>query len=189
VNVEVGDEIYIVHESLATLFGTFDSSGVTKNFDGSLMEVLKSGLEQTTAGAYDPDTDSNEAISESLNGPTGVFHEQADTLVTVNAVSGSETNIFNLVVADTRYLVRSLRLKAVDPGVDTITVRLYELINDVLTAVDTFAITTANYTTYHSLMDMFGLPHLAGDNLKVTVQTDANTYAITGQYSHAKTNV
>jgi len=40
------------------------------------------------------------------------------------------------------------------------------------------------------LMDMFGLPHLAGDSLKVTVQVSGGVgVVVTGQYSHAKTNV
>ncbi|KKK82678.1 hypothetical protein LCGC14_2801010, partial [marine sediment metagenome] len=50
------------------------------------------------------------------------------------------------------------------------------------------AITTANFGTYHSLMDMFGLAHLAGDDLQVTVRASAGgPYAVTGQYSHATT--
>ncbi|MBA7557022.1 hypothetical protein ES705_49751 [subsurface metagenome] len=60
--------------------------------------------------------------------------------------------------------------------------------NDALTEVDSFVINNANFGTYHSLMDMFGLPYLAGDELQVTVQaTAAGPYAVTGQYSHAKT--
>lgn len=43
-----------------------DSSGIGNNFDGGILQVVKSGLEQTTGGAYDPDTDSNEALAEAL---------------------------------------------------------------------------------------------------------------------------
>ena len=125
-----------------------------------------------------------------LLGATGVFHEQADTVVDITAINASETNVLNLAVADTRYIVRSLRLKCADPGANTVTVRLYELVNDVLTEVDSFDIDATNFGTYHSLMDMFGLPHLAGDSLKVTVQASTGgPYAVTGQYGHAKTNI
>jgi len=125
-----------------------------------------------------------------IKGATGIFHEQADTAVNITAIAASETDVLNLAVANTRYLVRSLRLKCADPGANTVTVRLYELVNDVLTEVDSFAIDNTNFGTYHSQMDMFGLPHLAGDNLKVTVQASAEgPYAVTGQYTHAKTNV
>ncbi|GAH75365.1 unnamed protein product, partial [marine sediment metagenome] len=76
------------------------------------------------------------------------------------------------------------------PLANTVTVRLYELVNDVLTEVDSFDITNANFATYHSLMDIFGVPYLAGDELQVTVRASAGgPYAITGQYSHAKNNV
>jgi hypothetical protein len=71
-----------------------------------------------------------------------------------------------------------------------VTVRLYELVNDVLTLVDSFVINTTNYLTYYSLMDMFGIPYLAGDQLQVTVIASAvGPYAVTGNYSWAKTNV
>ena len=114
------------------------------------------------------------------------FQEQPDTAVTITAIVAGETDVLNLAVAATRYLVRHLRLKSADPGVNTVTVRLYELVNDVATVVDTFSITTANFGTYFSLMDMFGVPHLAGDNLRVTVQaTGGGPYAVTGQYSWA----
>jgi hypothetical protein len=37
-------------------------------------------------------------------------------------------------------------------------------------------------------MDMFGLPHLAGDVLQVTVQASAGgPYAVTGQYTLSQT--
>ncbi|MBA7485438.1 hypothetical protein ES707_20984 [subsurface metagenome] len=131
------------------------------------------------------------ALATGIAGATGIFHEQEDVPFNVNAVLAAEADILNLAVADTRYIVRSLRLKCVDPGAETVTVRLYELINDAgPLEVDSFAITNANFATYHSLMDMFGLPHLAGDELQITVQATAvGPYAVTGQYSHGKTNV
>jgi len=131
------------------------------------------------------------ALVADIEGATGIFHEQEDVAFNVNAVLAAEADILHLTAADTRYIVRSLRLKCVDPGVETVTVRLYELVNDAgPLEVDSFLITNANFGTYHSLMDMFGLPHLAGDELQVTVQaTAAGPYAVTGQYSHGKTNV
>lgn len=127
------------------------------------------------------------ALIDALAG-AGTLHEQADVAVSVLADNLGETNVFNLAAANTRYIVRSLRLKCADPGADTVTVRLYEFINDVLTVVDSFDITAANFATYHSCMDMFGLPYLAGDQLQVTVQASGGgPYSVTGQYSHATT--
>jgi len=114
------------------------------------------------------------------------FQEQADTAVNINAIAGAETDVFDLNVAATRYLVRSLRLKCADPGANTVTVRLRELVNNVATVVATFDITAANFANYFSLMDMFGVPYLAGDDLQITVEASGGgPFAITGQYSHA----
>lgn len=130
------------------------------------------------------------AIITSLGGTTGIFHGQADVAVNINATLASETDVLHLTAADTRYIVRSLRLKSADPNPNTVIVRLKELVNDGLVTVDSFDITNANFATYHSLMDMFGLPHLAGDELQVTVQVSAGgDIAVTGQYSYGKTNV
>jgi hypothetical protein len=119
--------------------------------------------------------------------------EQLNVAVSVSAISGSETDVLNLpVVADTCYTVQNLRLKCDDPGANTVTVRLYEKVDGSLTEVDSFAITgggagVGNWETFHSLMDMFGLPHLAGDNLQVTVRASGGAgYAVLGQYSYIK---
>ncbi len=131
-----------------------------------------------------------EAKLDVQKGATGVFYNQADVTFNVNAILAAETDVLHLHDADTRYIIRSLRLKCANPVTETVTVRLYELVNDALTEVDSFEITTDNFDTYHNLMDMFGLPHLAGDELKITVQaTAAGPYVVTGQYSYAKTNV
>ncbi len=115
-----------------------------------------------------------------------VFREQADTAVNITAIAGGETDVFDLNAAATRYIVRNLRLKCADPGANTVTVRLRELVNDVSTIVSSFDITTANFGTYYTLMDMFGIPHLAGDDLQVTVQASGGgPYVVVGQYSHA----
>ncbi|MFA5401500.1 MAG: hypothetical protein WC359_13705 [Dehalococcoidia bacterium] len=116
----------------------------------------------------------------------GGFQEQADTAVNITAIAGGETDVLNLAVADTRYIVRSLRLKCADPAANTVTVRLYELVNDVATVVHTYDITAVNFGTYLSLMDIFGLSYLTGDNLRITVQASGGgPYAVTGQYSYA----
>lgn len=126
------------------------------------------------------------AIYDGIVAANSSFQEQADTAVNITAILAAETDVLNIAVAGTRYIVRSLRLKFADPGANTITVRLYELVNDVATVVDTFVVDTTIFATYHSLMDMFGLPHLAGDNLRVTVQASAGgPYQVLGQYSHA----
>lgn len=127
-------------------------------------------------------------LHPALVGGGGGMTENVAVTVNINAIAGGETDVLLLNVADTRYIVRSLRVKSVDPGVNTVYVRLYELINDVLTLVDTFDITTANFGTYFSLMDMFGLPQIVGDQLQVTVQASAGgPYAVTGEYSYANT--
>ncbi len=129
----------------------------------------------------------SDAHSNLVGRVDGMYTLMATVAVNVSVTNASPTTIFDLSTADTRYVVNNLRLKAEDPGANTITVTLYELINDVQTAVDTFAITTANYTTYFCLPDLFTVQQLSGDNLKVVVQTDAGTYTVTGQYNYGKT--
>ena len=168
-----------------------DAAGTTTVF-ARLRQIVDTYLADGTIGLAALKTliDAVETKLDSAIGATGIFYEQADTAVDITAVNTGETNVFNLSAASTRYIVRSLRLKCADPGANTVTVRLYELVNDVLTEVDSFDIDSTNFGTAHSLMDMFGLSQLAGDELKVTVRASAGgPYAVTGQYSHAKTNV
>jgi len=175
----VDDEVLLLHERIAEIKDIVDRLGAF-----TPTENLKAILGAYTAAAP------LKAAIDAIKSATGIFHEQPDAAVNITAIAASETDVLNLAVANTRYIVRSLRLKCADPGANTVTVRLYELVNDVLTVVDSFDIDATNFATYQSLMDMFGLPHLAGDNLKVTVQASAGgPYAVTGQYSHAKTNV
>jgi hypothetical protein len=114
-----------------------------------------------------------------------------DQIVNINAILASETNVFSINTGN--YTVQKLRLKSADPGAgNSVIVRLYELINNVLTNVDSFVITSpgdnlANPSTgYYSLMDMFGLPFLTGSNLKVTVQQQVGggPSAITGEFNY-----
>ncbi len=160
---------------------------------GDLQRSLRAELGTRWDAAGDLGTDITSIIA-SLSGATGVLKEQAAVPVNVLAVAGPEVDVFHLAAAGTRYVVRSLRLKSVDPGADNVTVRLYELINGGLINTDTFTIGTAGqpnpYTNHYSLMDMFGLPHLAGDNIQVTVQaTGGAGYAVTGEYSFAQNHI
>lgn len=110
---------------------------------------------------------------------------KAEVAVNINAINASETNFLNLATAGFHYTIDKIRLKCADPGENTVTVRLYELVNGVSTLVDSFDIATANFATYHSVMDMFGVNSLAGDNLKITVQASAEgPYAVTGSYAY-----
>ncbi len=110
---------------------------------------------------------------------------KAEVPIDTTATNAGETDIFDLSVVDTHYTIDKLRMKCADPGANTVTVRLYELINGAATEVDSFDITTANYTTYFSLMDMFGVERLIGDSLQVTVQASAGgPYAVTGSYAY-----
>lgn len=164
-----------------------DPSSVYVILDKDLAQILRDVF---GGGSDISATNPLEVHDPKVGGSTGVFHEQPDTAVNINAINTGETDVFHLLAANTRYVVRSLRLKCADPGANTVTVRFYELVNDVLTEVDSFDIDAGNFGTYHSLMDMFGLPHLAGDELQVTVRASAGgPYAVTGQYSHGKTNV
>ena len=149
--------------------------------------------------SFDAATDSVDVFPAFLNTPDAgddfllitswrphVLDQQPDVAVSV-AANIAAVDIFDLNTAGVSYMVNSLLLKAVDPGAETITVTLKELINDVSTAVDTFVITTANFGTYFSLYDMFSRHHLAGDDIQVTIQASAdNAYAITGQYQYAQ---
>lgn len=130
------------------------------------------------------------AIEAHITGATGIFHEQADVPVSI-AVDNIGVDILDLNVASTRYIIRDMRLKlAADPGANTVTISLETLINDVATVVDTYDIDTDNWGTSHSLMDMFGVPHIAGDDIHIfATYSVAGPITLTGQYSHAKTNV
>jgi hypothetical protein len=133
--------------------------------------------------------DGTDAILDKLAGATGIFFEQADVPVTMNATN-VEADILDLSAASTRYILRDLILECADPGAETVTITLYRPVNDVPKAVKSFDITILNYTQSFTLVDMFDLQHLAGDDLRISaVATAAGPYALTGQYSYAKTNV
>jgi hypothetical protein len=123
-----------------------------------------------------------------------VFEQQADTAVNLSLTQGAAaTNVLSLAIAGYSYEVNQLVLKSADPTnggatAQTVTITLYELINDVSTAIDTFTIDGTNFGTYFTLFDMFGQVKLTGDNLIVTAELSAGAttpIAVTGQYQHA----
>ncbi|MBA7585910.1 hypothetical protein ES708_27902 [subsurface metagenome] len=86
-----------------------------------------------------------------------------------------------------KYCLRNLRIKAqADPAANTMTVRLYEYFEGSLVEVGSFDIDTGNWGTYHSLMDMFGVPEVHSDSIKVTCTMDAGTLAVKATYSYAE---
>jgi hypothetical protein len=106
--------------------------------------------------------------------------------VNVTAVVSPGVDVIDLKDADLKetYRLNNVRFKFADPGANTITITLSELINDVAVAVDTFVVTTDNFGDYHSLMDMFGIPHITGDAILINAMTSAGSYALTGQYQY-----
>lgn len=156
---------------------------------GDMYRLVVTGIKVSIGGStlYVPAMVWSNLVSGATS-TTGIFHEQADVPVTVTAIVAG-VDILDLSVANTRYIVRDLILKCADPGVDTVAIRLYRLINDVQVLVASHDINHVNYTMYFTLMDMFSLPYIAGDDLLVTAVASANSYAVTGQYSYAKTNV
>lgn len=109
---------------------------------------------------------------------------KAEIPVNITAIAAGETNFLNLATAGFHYTIDDLVLKCADPGVNTINVKLYKLVNGASTLVDTYAITTASFATYFNLNDLFGQSTLAGDNIKITVQcTGGGPYIVLGSYS------
>ncbi len=188
VAVAANDEILIVNPDLVNAPAIADLDVPAKNSANNAFERDVIGNKTDTVAGNSLYSLMLQLLASGLHG----FVEQPAVAVGINAVNTGETNVFNLAAANTRYLVRSLRLKCADPGANTVTVYLYELVNGVLTQVDSFVIGTAGavnpFTNYYSLNDMFGKETLAGDQLKVTVVASAGgPYAITGEYSWAST--
>jgi hypothetical protein len=106
--------------------------------------------------------------------------------INTTAVVSPGVDVIDLKDTDLKetYRLNNVRFKLADPGANTVTITLSELINDVATAVDTFTVTTDNYTDYHSLMDMFGIPQITGDAILINATTSAGSYALIGQYQY-----
>ena len=156
---------------------------------GDMYRLVVTGIKATIGGTvlFVPAMVWSNVVS-GTSSSTGIFYEQADVPVNVTAIVAG-VNILDLSVANTRYIVRDLIIKCADPGVDTVTIKLYRLINDFQILVASHDINHVNYGMYFTLMDMFSLPYIAGDDLLITAVASANSYLVTGQYSYAKTNV
>lgn len=146
--------------------------------------VVAAAITAAVTSIKGTDVDDLKVISDQIDTITGAV--EASALVTISVIAASETNILNLATASHVYQVRHLRIKSADPGAETMTVKLYEEINDVQLVVDTYTIDSDNYADYQTIMDMFGLPDLDGENLKVTAQMGAGSaVALTGQYVYS----
>jgi len=131
-----------------------------------------------------------DTIYADVIGVNGIFHEQDSVGIDI-AVDNVGVDILDLNAATTRYIIRDMRLKLdADPSTETVTISLETLIDDVATVIDTFEIDTTNWGTYHSLMDMFGVPHIGGDDIHIfATYSVAGPITLKGQYSYGKTNV
>jgi hypothetical protein len=119
-----------------------------------------------------------------------VWNQQASISITGDAVPGVLT-LVTLNTSGYSYMLNNLRVKCVDPGADTVTIKLYELIAGLgSTLVDEFEIDgggagVGNWETYHSLVEMFGVANVSGESIIITATASANSYAITGRYQYA----
>jgi hypothetical protein len=161
-----------------------DTGGAVVNIYGDGLKLtISAHCTNGTINVYGDVKIINNSAGTTVNDYTN--KPKPEVAVNTTATNAAETDILNLAAVNYHYTVDKLRLKSDDPGANTVTVRLYELVNGASVEVDSFAITTVNYGTYFSLMDMFGEHHLAGDNLKVTVRASAGgPYAITGSYAY-----
>jgi hypothetical protein len=111
---------------------------------------------------------------------TWVLGTQPEKAVNLS-VDNTGEDVFNLATAGLHYAVKSLWLNFTDPVAAHYTVDLHQLINLVPTIVDTVTINTPG--GFYNLMDLFGLPALAGDNLEVKVTLSVpGPLAVTGSY-------
>jgi len=110
-----------------------------------------------------------------------------EVAVNITAINGAETSVLDQTADPDlaqEYVLDNLTLKCVDPGANTVNVKLYQLVNGVLTNTKTLGITTATFGTYWDLVTLFGLPAIHGDQIKITVQATAGgPYAVTGSYT------
>lgn len=152
----------------------FESDNVVANADGSVLERLQ---------------DLKEDISTIGGGGGGAANlvEQDDVAFSI-AVSTVEANILDFSDNTKRYLLRDLVVKITsDPGVNIVFVKLWKLVNDTLTVVDTFEIDTTCWTTYFSIADMFARDQVASDGMRISIVSDAGAYTANGQYSWGRT--
>jgi hypothetical protein len=126
----------------------------------------------------------NEIAAYDVTLKNKVGYQQLEVPVSIDAINASETDFLNHQELYQTQTILDLVLKSADPGANTVNVKLYRKVNGVMTNTKTFAITTANYTTYFDLVSLFGQNQLVGDAFQITVQATAGgPYAITGSYT------
>ncbi len=174
-NLAVGDEVYLFHPNLASSLA--DILNRIGDPTGDLLASLTAKW-------------GNSPISFAAH-QAAVFHEQPDVSF-VLATTIAEQNIFNFTAAHVApaygHVVRRVRLYCDNPGVATIHVHLYELEGLVLVA-RTHVIDTLNFAFSRSLMDMFGIPEVAGHVIQMTIHDNNNgATPVHGSYSWALTS-
>jgi hypothetical protein len=205
--VNVYGDVKIINNSAGTLVNDYTGKpqaevpvniGAINTFE---TPVLYTGPMSRLWGTKSGPFDLGEAVS-GTGGAGGIVVGQGATWIdvgkitsgpflptdTVTGATSSATIDGGLVVSAVTSLhssIDKLRIKSVDPtGAETVTVKLYELINSTLVLVSSWVIDTSNYTTFFSLMDMFGVDQLSGDDLEVTVlYSAAGPKAVTGSYT------
>lgn len=127
--------------------------------------------------------------TNTINGTLTYHGVYPEVPVNTTAPNAPATNdILNLALSPGfHWTVDKLILKCADPVLpNTITIALSQLVNGVLTVTTTaIPITHANYTQFFSLMDLFGVDHLSGDQLQITVQASGGgPIVVTGSYCY-----
>jgi hypothetical protein len=109
-----------------------------------------------------------------------------DTLTSPPPAADAENSIVDIdEIAQSTFALRSLVVNVTSFGTGTkLTFKLWAMVNDVVTAVDTVDISVLGI---YNLMDLFGLPEVHSDGIWVTVVTDAGaTGACSGTWKYAK---
>jgi hypothetical protein len=127
---------------------------------------------------------------ETVVTPKRVYQEQIPDTDVSDTATAIEANCILLDIGpkqNRRFCLRHFRLKAqADPVLNTMTVRLYEYFHGVLTEMDSFDIDTTNWGTCHSLADMFALPEVHSDAIRITCKMSAATLDVKATYSCAE---
>ena len=100
------------------------------------------------------------------------------------AVGTIEVDLFNLSVAGKEYVLEGFFLKFPNPGMNSITVNLYSLSDNVETKYGEYLVNANNYQISRTMMDIFGLASLASTLIKLKAIAIGGTHTITGQYGY-----
>lgn len=193
-----GNTIDITGGQLYIIDGVGDLDINSMNGAAPLLNVLRGDsdvlLEAACVSGMAYVTGNNHRITNNSVG-TVLFeytdYPRGDVAINALVTTGVETPLVTLPALPDPYgyvprmEISKLRIKATDPGINVITVRLYELINGVLTVVDDFQINAGNWNTYFNLMDLFNLNEIRGSQIMVTAEASAvGPYTITGSYMY-----